>query len=671
MNLRIHAYARGLVAAACCLLSLTVQAQFNPGTVVVYQVGDGLTYGTGVGAPVILKAFLPNVANQSTANATVNVPSTGAGRLVNAISANSEGFMTLSTDSTKLVLAGYDTSAGFAAVTASTSLNVARAVDTVNVMGVVGRAVATNSAFSAATFRAATKGSGENYWATGSNSGVYYMGTSSMPIAVNTSITNLRVIAAQNGNLYISTASSSGTGLYKISGQPTTTATSTLLISMITGASPYGFSINSGETVAYIADDRTTSTSPGGIYRWTLSGTTWSATDTLKPGSQIGARGVTVDWSGSYPIVYATTTDNKLVRWVDSGNASHIYTVLATAPANTFFRSVALSPKSAVTCTPPSAAVTPADTASFCQGGKIVLHTNSAAGLTYIWKKNGVALAGAADSTLSVTTGGLYKVIVTNSGGCSDSSANDTVVVNPLPVNLLTLIPRDTLCAGDTIRLRATGGNGNRYQWIGLGPVAAPVTDSNIVAYTLATISTPQTYQVYAIITSAAGCVDTTATPARFAVYPLPNPAIVNNSGTLSTGAYAGYQWYLNGTAIPGATGAAYTPATNGNYSLRATGAGSCAGISAVVNVANVGIKSTLSAAGIRLYPNPVANRLYVDAPFEVSLTVSDVQGRILRKAASAKSISLEGLSAGAYTISVRSATGLLLGTQVVIKRPD
>ena len=68
---------------------------------------------------------------------------------------------------------------------------------------------------------------------------------------------------------------------------------------------------------------------------------------TLGVGTTSGARQLTVDWSGSNPILYATTGEtsaNRLVEINDNGAASG-FTTLDTAAANTVFRGVDFTPQ--------------------------------------------------------------------------------------------------------------------------------------------------------------------------------------------------------------------------------------------------------------------------------------------------------------------------------------
>ncbi|HMU70858.1 MAG TPA: T9SS type A sorting domain-containing protein, partial [Chitinophagales bacterium] len=53
---------------------------------------------------------------------------------------------------------------------------------------------------------------------------------------------------------------------------------------------------------------------------------------------------------------------------------------------------------------------------------------NLGTGYTYVWKKNGVVIAGETTNVYIATTTGNYRVTVTNASGCSKTSANTTVV---------------------------------------------------------------------------------------------------------------------------------------------------------------------------------------------------------------------------------------------------
>jgi len=111
------------------------------------------------------------------------------------------------------------------------------------------------------------------------------------------------------------------------------------------GSSSYGFQFNPAGNVCYVADDR--ATSAGGIQKWTFNGSVWSLAYTLTSGAtNIGARGVVVDFFGANPIIYGTSAEsssNRLFAITDLGSkvlSDPTLINLATAPAGTIYRGV-------------------------------------------------------------------------------------------------------------------------------------------------------------------------------------------------------------------------------------------------------------------------------------------------------------------------------------------
>jgi hypothetical protein len=165
---------------------------------------------------------------------------------------------------------------------------------------------------------------------------------------VQNTVANTRVIADIGGNLFFSTSSGTSRGVWEIPGTPTGAGTAAVLLNTGSTGSAYDFAFNPQMTVAYVADD--TSSSAGGIQRWDFNGTSWSLTYTLGTGAAsatlIGARGLAVDFSGLNPVIYATTaepTANRLITITDTG-ADSIATTLTTASANEIFRGLEFTP---------------------------------------------------------------------------------------------------------------------------------------------------------------------------------------------------------------------------------------------------------------------------------------------------------------------------------------
>lgn len=94
------------------------------------------------------------------------------------------------------------------------------------------------------------------------------------------------------------------------------------------------------------------------------------------------------------------------------------------------------------------------DTLAWCEGAATVLAPGGEG--SYLWSN------GATTPTLSVEAEGLYTVTVTNANNCSASDS--TVVVRDGLVNALLETPNLSLCPGDTVRLRVSGGA--NYRWL-------------------------------------------------------------------------------------------------------------------------------------------------------------------------------------------------------------
>jgi hypothetical protein len=81
-----------------------------------------------------------------------------------------------------------------------------------------------------------------------------------------------------------------------------------------------------------------------------LNGSAWSLTYTFLALTNVGARGLTVDFTGAHPILYATTAEssaNRIVTLTDTGAAS-IAATLATAGINQLYRGIAFAPSAGV-----------------------------------------------------------------------------------------------------------------------------------------------------------------------------------------------------------------------------------------------------------------------------------------------------------------------------------
>ncbi len=310
---------------------------FQNGNLVVLQVGDG-------SAPLSSAATAVSLLEYSTTGVlqqTLNLPSqSGTARLTQAGSSTSEGYISLSADGTSLAVVGYDAVAGTVGIASTTASLRNRVIDSVSFTGDIVRFAGSGSLLSGQNIRSGVI-AGSDAWAVGSSAGAIVM-TGSTPGSIYNGITSLRVANVSNGNLTFSTQSGTTTrGIYQFSGLPTASAMPSQVITTDSTSAPVDFSFSPDASVAYIADER--ASAGGGVQKWVNLGGTWSLSYTLSAGSGRGARGLAVDFSGLNPTVFATTTQNELIKIVDTGSSA-APTILATAGANVAYRGLEFVP---------------------------------------------------------------------------------------------------------------------------------------------------------------------------------------------------------------------------------------------------------------------------------------------------------------------------------------
>lgn len=234
--------------------------------------------------------------------------------------------------------------------------------------------------------------------------------------------------------------------------------------------------------------------------------------------------------------------------------------------------------------------------------------------------------------------------IAMDSLGNADTCTFMLTVHNPVLTGFVSVSP-GAVCVGDSFTLTANPGytylwsNGSTAQAIGAfvsGQVWVQITDS--------------------------GCTgtDTVMVPA----FNDPQPTVTPNGASLCTGTFTTYQWYMNGSLIPGATNQCYQPTTDGTYSVIVTDGIGCEGVSDTTFF--VGIAPGFGSIGFDLYPNPATSsvNLTVAQPLleRGDITIMDLAGRVVRsqsfqQLAGTLNLDLSQLAQGSYIVRVTSGT--------------
>lgn len=299
-----------------------------------------------------------------------------------------------------------------------------------------------------------------------------------------------------------------------------------------------------------------TNTTPGATLttKWYFNGGSPSTSTASSPT-------VTYASPGTYPVALVTTSA--------SGTDSTITNSFITVNA------------------PPTPTVTPQGATTFCTGSNVILKANTGSGLTYQWQKNNNNISAATAVNYTATGTGNYRVIETNSFGCSAASAAVTVTSNPKPTAILTSGLNTTVCPGDSVVLTANAGSGYTYTWKKNYLLIAGATSANY--------SAKATGNYFAVVANAFGCtkasniIPVTVNTPKATVTAQGALTVCNGNGVTlkaNTGAGLTYQWKVNNVDINGATDSMYTAYTSGSYKVKVTN--SCGSTSSAAKVVTI-----------------------------------------------------------------------------------
>lgn len=149
-----------------------------------------------------------------------------------------------------------------------------------------------------------------------------------------------------------------------------------------------------------------------------------------------------------------------------------------------------------------------------------------------------------------------------------------------------------------------------------------------------------------------------------------PPLSIVLNNDTLSTASpYITYQWYKNGQMLTGSTGRKCALSGNGLYAVKVTDANGCidslsyqAGLTGLLTPGN-------ASNVIHIYPNPAQDEVVIDAPFPVSVFLSQITGQQLLSERQKRTINIRHIPNGLYFLRICDRDGRLLKTEKLLIR--
>jgi hypothetical protein len=336
---------------------------------------------------------------------------------------------------------------------------------------------------------------------------------------------------------------------------------------------------------------------------------------------------VTLSAPAGFIYLWNTGGTTQSIPVSSSGNYTVTVTNLNGCSSTSAATTVTVNPLPAVPV------ITASGPTTFCQGGSVTL--SAPAGFTNLWSN------GSTTQSINVANAGNYSVTVTNANGCNASSLITSVQLNPLPPTpVITATGPTTFCQGGSVTLSAPAGF--TYLW------STGATTQSI------NVNTSGNYSVS--VTNAnncsAGSAITTVT-----VNPLPAvPVITQNGNVLTSTAATTYQWYFNGSLIPGAISQTYTYSTGGDYTVTVTNAQGCTSTSQIYTAMRneFVLLNGNERFFMNLFPNPVTSDqltiMYeLEQPHKVGIRLINAQGR---------SITIQSLvsrTAGRYTVNANA----------------
>ncbi len=268
---------------------------------------------------------------------------------------------------------------------------------------------------------------------------------------------------------------------------------------------------------------------------------------------------------------------------------------------------------------------------------------------TYTWTFQGgnPATASIQNPVVTYTSSGIYTVtlLTSNANGPSAPYVATINVVNTPTASA----SNKTVCLGQNAALTLTT-NASSAMW------------SNGGVGLSTSITQPTATAVYGYTASLGACNVTGTVLLTVAVAP-PTPSITVVGSVLSTGTAPNYQWYLNGSPIPGATSQTFAPTGDGWYSVWVSDNG-CNASSDAMFISITSLKDNVSfVTGLRITPNPAKEVLNIKwdvlltnkAEFEITNVLGQkiMAGGLKIENGNSSTINIQNLVPGAYVFKV------------------
>ncbi|MBK6520823.1 MAG: T9SS type A sorting domain-containing protein [Sphingobacteriaceae bacterium] len=284
--------------------------------------------------------------------------------------------------------------------------------------------------------------------------------------------------------------------------------------------------------------------------------------------------------------------------------------------------------------------------ATLCEGAPINLSVNITGTATpaYSWAGPNSYTASVQNPSISNASTvhvGVYTVTV-NNAGCIETATTQVSNVYTTPT---VSVNNGSICSG------------NSFTIVPSGSITYTIQGGNFVV-------SPNTSSSYTITgSSSEGCLSANTATSSIVVNPLPAITVTATSLTICLGesivlmasGATSYTW----SPIALSSSVIVSPSISTVYSVTGQDAIGCENATTfTLNVdACIGLSEYTKSTGIKLYPNPNNGLLYVELPFDATLTILNTLGQIVYNSkynSGQLQMNLEHLTAGVYVLRVQ-----------------